>query len=310
MASQLSCRIAGLVLASVLLPGIASATAQLEPGQAPAAEPVTEWQISKERSRISAVDGVIRAEGGPRGWARARRGVTDLELRLEFRVMAPDTSGALLVRAWTDRTNTFAKAGYRIALRSVGTPSERLGQIRGLSEDIQSRRPVADLSPLATGEWQRLEVRCEGDAIEVHLSGQLVHSATGSEPNAGLIGIEIDKGILEVRDMSMTPILDEPATVLAVTDLPSDAVRPRVRREVAPRYTADAMERRIQGQVELEGVVSAAGRVESLRVLRSLIPDLDAEAIAAVRQWRMDPARVNGAPVPVLARFLLTFKMH
>jgi TonB family protein len=279
--------------------------------QAPAPEPLTEWQISKERSRITTADGVIRAEGRPRGWVRARRGVTDLVLELEFRVMTRNTAGAVLIRAWTDRTDTFAKAGYRIALRGQNTGEESLGQISGLSERIQPTQAIVDVAPPALAEWQRLEVRCEGDAIEVRLNGQRVHAAIGAEPNAGLIGIEIDEGVLETRNVWMTPITPElPSGVMASADLPDHAVKPRLRREVRPRYTGDALSRRIEGKVELVGVITTAGRLDSVRVVRSLQPDLDAEAIAAVRQWRFDPASIDGTPVPVTATFIMSFAIH
>lgn len=279
--------------------------------QAPERAHLTEWQISKERSRITTADGVIRAEGGPRGWARTRRGVTDLILHLEFRVMTPEAAGAILLRAWTDRTNTFAKTGYRVALRAANTDKESLGQISGLSKQVQPTQAVVPVAPPALAEWQRLEVTCQGDAIEVRLNGQRVHAAIGAEPNAGQIGLEIEDGVLEVRNVSMTPIIQElPSGIMTLTDLPDHAVKPRLRREVRPRYTADAMSRGVQGKVELVGVITPAGRLEAVRVVRSLQPDLDAEAVAAVRQWRFDPAFIDGTPVPVTATFIMSFTIH
>jgi hypothetical protein len=57
-------------------------------------------------------------------------------------------------------------------------------------------------------------------------------------------------------------------------------VSPRVLRQTTPHYTSGAMERRIQGSVVLEIVVTREGTVGSVRVLRSLDPGgLDDEAI-------------------------------
>jgi TonB family protein len=295
-----------IVLASAMFSCPSEALAQT-----PAPEALDEWQISRERSRITAADGVIRAEGGPRGWARTRRGVTDLILHLEFRVKTPEAAGAILLRAWTDRTNTFARTGYRVALRAGNTDKESLGQISGLSRQVQPTQSVVRVAPPALAEWQRLEVKCEGDAIEVRLNGQRVHAAIGAEPNAGQVGLEIEEGVLEVRNVSMTPIIPElPSGTIPLTDLPEHAVKPRLRREVRPRYTGDALSRRIEGKVELVGVITTAGRLDSVRVVRSLQPDLDAEAIAAVRQWRFDPASIDGTPVPVTATFIMSFAIH
>ena len=57
----------------------------------------------------------------------------------------------------------------------------------------------------------------------------------------------------------------------------------------------------MQGVVILEAVVDRQGRVEAVRVLRS-IPLLDGAAIAAVREWRNSPLLLNGKP----ERFVLT----
>src|SRR6185436_15419450 len=56
---------------------------------------------------------------------------------------------------------------------------------------------------------------------------------------------------------------------------------PRLLGRVAPRYTVDALERRIQGAVWLELVVDRAGRPDAFRVVRSLDRGLDEEAIDA-----------------------------
>jgi outer membrane biosynthesis protein TonB len=61
-------------------------------------------------------------------------------------------------------------------------------------------------------------------------------------------------------------------------------VAPTLLRQVLPKYTTDALARRIQGTVGLEVVVSREGLPIAIRVVRSLDPGLDQEAIAAVRE--------------------------
>jgi periplasmic protein TonB len=83
---------------------------------------------------------------------------------------------------------------------------------------------------------------------------------------------------------------------------------PRVIKEVRPNYTNGALLRHLQGTVELEAVVTRDGLASQIRVVRSLDPGgLDEEAIAAVKQWRFEPARYGGAPVDVLVVILLDF---
>lgn len=59
--------------------------------------------------------------------------------------------------------------------------------------------------------------------------------------------------------------------------------------------------------VELAVTVDIDGRVGPVEVLTSGGPAFDAAAVAAVRQWRFDPARQDGAPVAVKIRVPFAF---
>ncbi|HZP47307.1 MAG TPA: energy transducer TonB [Vicinamibacterales bacterium] len=85
---------------------------------------------------------------------------------------------------------------------------------------------------------------------------------------------------------------------------------PRLVTQVRPTYTADAMQRRVQGSVVIEMVVMPNGSPARIRVVRSLDPDLDDRAMAAVAQWRFEPGRLSGRPVSVLVNVVLDFTIH
>lgn len=86
-----------------------------------------------------------------------------------------------------------------------------------------------------------------------------------------------------------------------------DVRPPTLLRQVLPKYTLAALERKIQGTVVLEVVVARDGMPAAIRVLRSLDPGLDAEAIAAVRQWHFAPGRLGDTPVDVLVSIWVDF---
>jgi outer membrane biosynthesis protein TonB len=48
----------------------------------------------------------------------------------------------------------------------------------------------------------------------------------------------------------------------------------------------------------------------AIRVVKSLDPELDEEAVATVMQWRFDPGRLAGAPVDVLVVIMLDFAIR
>jgi TonB family protein len=109
---------------------------------------------------------------------------------------------------------------------------------------------------------------------------------------------------IEVRD---APVL--PAT-FAPTALHTCAVGvtpPRLLREVKPSYTREAMRAKVQGDVHLEVEVLEDGSVGDVRELTILLHGLGQQAISAVKQWRFQPARLAGRPVPVVVTVVLTF---
>ena len=84
---------------------------------------------------------------------------------------------------------------------------------------------------------------------------------------------------------------------------------PRPLREVAPRYTSDALRAKVQGVVLVEAVVLPDGSVGDVTVVRSLdrVFGLDEEAIKAARQWRFLPGTRFGKPVAALVTIELSF---
>jgi periplasmic protein TonB len=90
--------------------------------------------------------------------------------------------------------------------------------------------------------------------------------------------------------------------------LSSGMQAPRKIVDVMPAYPAVARTARVEGMVILEAVIDASGRVESVRVLRS-IPLLDQAAIDAVRQWRFTPTRLSGVPVPIVMTVTVNFTL-
>src|SRR4029079_18466477 len=70
---------------------------------------------------------------------------------------------------------------------------------------------------------------------------------------------------------------------------------PVVATTVEPKYTSDAIRQKIQGQVVVEAVVGADGQVIRARVKSSLdsVYGLDANAVAAAKQWTFDPSSIQ-----------------
>jgi len=85
---------------------------------------------------------------------------------------------------------------------------------------------------------------------------------------------------------------------------------PTLLRRVEPTYPPMAVSAHLQGMVILEAIVDEEGTVTEVKVLRSVNPLLDREALAAVRQWRYSPVVLNGRPVPFVLSVSLSFSLQ
>ena len=110
------------------------------------------------------------------------------------------------------------------------------------------------------------------------------------------------------------------ADQVRVDTWPSDAVnaggvgvsRPTLLQKVNAKYTSQALQAKIQGEVELEVVVMPSGAVGAVRVTKSLDPTfgLDTQAVNAARGWRFLPGMKDGHVVPVILKLVIEFRLH
>ncbi len=84
---------------------------------------------------------------------------------------------------------------------------------------------------------------------------------------------------------------------------------PRTIYDPEPEYSEEARKAKYQGTVVLWVIVGADGRVREMRVARSLGMGLDEKAMEAVRQWRFEPAKKDGQPVPVQVSIEVNFRL-
>ena len=77
-----------------------------------------------------------------------------------------------------------------------------------------------------------------------------------------------------------------------------------------PRYTEDGRQARIQGVVILEAIIDARGDVTNVKVLKGLPLGLDESAVEAAKQWKFEPATLDGEPVPVYLNLTIRFSLQ
>jgi TonB family protein len=94
-----------------------------------------------------------------------------------------------------------------------------------------------------------------------------------------------------------------PARVSANNTPPEILFKPK------PAYSAEGRELRIEGQVALDAILEANGKIHILQVLHPLGHGLDEAAKLAAEQIRFRPATRDGVPVDTHATLYITFQL-
>lgn len=85
---------------------------------------------------------------------------------------------------------------------------------------------------------------------------------------------------------------------------------PRLVLRVEPAYPEPMRKAHVEGFVVLKAIISAAGTVEDVQVVKSVNPLLDEEARHAVEQWRYRPATLDGRSVSVALTVKVEFRLR
>jgi TonB family protein len=85
---------------------------------------------------------------------------------------------------------------------------------------------------------------------------------------------------------------------------------PQVTYQTEPEFSERARKRKISGTVDLSCVVDQFGKVREIKVEQSADPALDKNAIAAVSQWKFQPATKDGQSVAVQMNVQVSFRLY
>jgi len=99
-----------------------------------------------------------------------------------------------------------------------------------------------------------------------------------------------------------------PVRPVSTSTAPDAAEKPVPTKKVNAVYPQEAKDKHIEGDVELDVTVGTDGHVKDVAVRKS-IPELDAAAVAAIRQWEFKPGRAKGKPVDVVCTVTIAFTL-
>lgn len=121
---------------------------------------------------------------------------------------------------------------------------------------------------------------------------------------SGIVNLEVTEGTTIVATGAR--IVGAPIAARRVDDTMKP---PKAITRVEPIYPEEAKQNRVFGVVILELLIKEDGTVGDARVLKPLPYGLDQAALDAVRQWRFEPATIDGKPVPVAFNITINFKL-
>jgi TonB family protein len=103
----------------------------------------------------------------------------------------------------------------------------------------------------------------------------------------------------ELNDTAPVGHLEVAATALA---------GPVPLRKVDPKYPPEFRTSHVDGEVVLYAIIRKDGSVDSIQLVHSVDPNLDANAMEALAQWKFRPAEKQGEPVDLEAVVHIPFR--
>jgi TonB family protein len=88
-----------------------------------------------------------------------------------------------------------------------------------------------------------------------------------------------------------------------------EIAEPAPLRKVDPKYPPNAIAENIEGEVILYAVIRRDGSVDSIQLVKGIDPQLDANAMRALAQWKFRPAEHQGSPIDLEAIVHIPFRL-
>ena len=137
-----------------------------------------------------------------------------------------------------------------------------------------------------------------------------VRAAIDARTNRGILRRRMAAVVMVLSAILLGPLAGVNIWAEEVHKTGGDVLPPRLIQKVEPQYTEEARDAGIEGTVVLQFEVNREGDADRITVIESLDPGLDANAVAALRQWRFEPATKKGEPVRVGATVEINYRLE
>ena len=165
--------------------------------------------IIENSGQFSVKNGHLHVDRGT-GWLRSKDTFVDFVLTYEVRFLENRANSGIFVRTGStshDDENGWPDNGYQVQCMDKSDEGRIFGALidygGGPFEELLDQPTLAEVfNP--TGEWNTVEVTCEGRFLSVRVNGALITMVEGISNSDGHIGIQGEKGLLEFRKITVT----------------------------------------------------------------------------------------------------------
>ena len=155
--------------------------------------------VGEDDNAWSVQNGMMVCNGAGRGWIRPVETYTDFVLRLDYRIYEEGNSGIFI------RTSEEGRPAFQGMEIQLLDGHEGIGPEKENGAIYDSVGPSQDVTNPA-GEWNAIEVSCEGAVVRVVLNGtEIVNCDTSTHPDlkdrmkSGLIGLQNHRTPIDFR---------------------------------------------------------------------------------------------------------------
>jgi len=155
-------------------------------------------------------EGILVCKGEPTGFLRTKKEYSDFKLSFEWRwPEKPGNSGVLVRMSGEDKIWPLCMEAQLMHTRA--------GDIVGMgcyfNENVAQKGSPVSYAPRKNesnekkpGDWNKYEIVCRGDTMELTVNGQLQNKATGVGVRKGYIGFQSEGVPISFRNIRLTPL--------------------------------------------------------------------------------------------------------
>ncbi len=171
-------------------------------------------------------------------------------------------------------------------------PLENIGKDMGLA-------PEKSKAPKAPKKIQKPTQPVTAGVTKSSLKSQGSKAPQIQEGSAA--GVEIKRGETVVPKSEGLP---QVTAEYLVSEMPVVKRRERI------QYPENAKKIKLEGIVVLDILIDTVGAVRDVKVVEGLLPEMDKEAVRAIKLYKFKPARIDKTPVAVRIRYEVKFVLE